>query len=219
MPTTHDERPGPSRAYHHGNLRAALVDAGYALITECGIKGFSLIDCCRRAGVSKAAPYRHFANKEALLVDIAIAGFDRFRALVAEAVGDAGPEEALRRIARRYVRFAQEHPAYVMAMFASELDRTQHPALEQAARGMFREVGATIVRCQRTGLLPDDDAIYRSLTLWLPVHGLAMVLISGTENAEPWVQRTDRLVDDLVTILVHGSAHTGRVGPAAPAPG
>ena len=104
--------------YHHGDLRAALMAAALALIDEHGVKGFTLKDAARMAGVSVAAPYRHFADKEALLRAIREEGFAGFdAALAASGEQSATAEERILELGMAYVRFAIGHPAHFRVMF------------------------------------------------------------------------------------------------------
>src|ERR1700742_3088246 len=105
---------GQRRGYHHGNLREALVVAARALIAESAPAGFTIAEAARRAGVSPAAPYRHFRDAEALLAEVALRGFDRFTERLAKA-WDGGRPEAVRAfedVGRAYLAFAREEPAY-----------------------------------------------------------------------------------------------------------
>ena len=113
----------PKRGYHHGNLREALVEATLRLIGEKGPEGFTLNEAARLAGVSPAAPYRHFAGREALLEEVAREGFIVF-ADTLEAAWDGGrpsPLESFLRMGRAYLAFAEHKPAHYVAMFESGL--------------------------------------------------------------------------------------------------
>src|ERR1700744_5211743 len=108
MPTG---RLSPKRPYHHGDLRAALLQAALKLIEEHGVKGLALSDAARLAGVSVAAPYRHFKDKEALLAEIAAEGFGMFRDALARAV-EGKPQNkpaCLVEMGVAYVEFALQH--------------------------------------------------------------------------------------------------------------
>ncbi|MGH7075777.1 MAG: TetR/AcrR family transcriptional regulator, partial [Stellaceae bacterium] len=93
------------RGYHHGNLREALVDAAVALIAELGPSGFTVAEAARRAGVSPAAPYRHFRDAEALLAEIALRGYERFGDMLAKAWNDGQPNalRAFENVGRAYL--------------------------------------------------------------------------------------------------------------------
>src|SRR5260221_568336 len=119
------------KSYHHGNLRRALLDAGLAAITEDGPERFTLRDVARRAGVSPAAPYRHFADKEALLAAVVAESAARLGEVMQAAVaGTEDPLDRFRRTGIAYVRFAAERPAHFRAM-------TNPPAVERGATFLY----------------------------------------------------------------------------------
>jgi AcrR family transcriptional regulator len=114
------------RPYHHGDLRRAIIDTTMDMLTEDGNWQFTLREVARRAGVSHAAPYRHFSDKTALLVEIALIGFDglrnALRAVQAEAEGDLATEFLA--MATAYLRFGRANPALYRLMFGGELANT-----------------------------------------------------------------------------------------------
>jgi AcrR family transcriptional regulator len=119
--------------YHHGDLRAALVDAAIALVAERGVRGFSLAEASRRLGVSAAAPYRHFADRDELLAAVAVRSLLVFAARAAtEADGDAGPRQRLAAMTHAYVRFAAEERPLFDALYSAGLDKTRYPSLQDA---------------------------------------------------------------------------------------
>src|SRR3954452_3650364 len=120
------------RGYHHGNLREALIGAALDLIREYGPAGFSFAEAARRAGVSAAAPYRHFRDKDALLTEVARQGFERFADMLAKAWNGGRPNglSALEEMGRAYLAFARDEPAYYAAMFESGVQPASDPSLE-----------------------------------------------------------------------------------------
>ena len=127
------------RSYHHGNLREALVAAALELIGEKGPAGFTFAEAARAAGVSAAAPYRHFRDREALLADVAARGFDQFAAGLEAAWnnGDPNPMQALEAVGRAYLDFARTEPAYYAAMFEAQLPPDLNRELTVAADKAF----------------------------------------------------------------------------------
>src|ERR1700744_4727903 len=107
------------RGYHHGNLREALIRAALDLIAKKGSAGFTFADAARWAGVSPAAPYRHFRDRDDLLANVALRGFEQFEAALAQAWDDGRPDPftAFHRRAKAYLAFARAEPAYYSAMF------------------------------------------------------------------------------------------------------
>ena len=117
----HKEGPGGRRGYHHGNLREALISAALELISKKGPAGFTFADAARAAGVSPAAPYRHFRDRDALMADVARRGFDAFTEALTRAWdnGRPTPRSAFERVGRAYLDFAAKEPALFSAMFES----------------------------------------------------------------------------------------------------
>src|SRR6266702_8384163 len=131
--TDHPDRQRP-KAYHHGDLRNALIEAGLELLSEGGASALDLRKVARKAGVSHAAPYRHFADKQSLIAAINEEGFHRLaeqiQSTLREVTGDA--VEQLFGIARAYVHFAQENPWLMREMFSGlTIEREAFPGLHQ----------------------------------------------------------------------------------------
>src|ERR1700681_403702 len=119
MSWSRDRGDPEKRSYHHGNLREALIRAALELIAAKGPAGFTFAEAARSAGVSPAAPYRHFRDRDALMADVARRGFERFAAELALAWdgGKPAPRAALERVGRAYLQFAEKEPALFAAMF------------------------------------------------------------------------------------------------------
>jgi len=168
--------------YHHGNLRRALIEGALHILETEGLSGLSLRAAARRAGVSEAAPYRHFADKEALLAAVAEEGFRALSAAMREARGKAGGELAarFRATGMTYVRFAVENPARFRLMFGREVaERSGHAPLRQAAEESFGMLVAGIEEGQRAGLIRDGDPRELSMAAWSMVHGFSALLVDG----------------------------------------
>ena len=144
--TWHKDGPGARRGYHHGNLREALIAAALDLISKKGAAGFTFADAARAAGVSPAAPYRHFRDRDALMADVARRGFEGFATALAGAWdgGKPSPRTAFERVGRAYLRFAEKEPALFSAMFefgpcrqrVSRAARSRRPRLHRVARSL-----------------------------------------------------------------------------------
>ncbi|MCZ8151800.1 MAG: TetR/AcrR family transcriptional regulator, partial [Rhodobacteraceae bacterium] len=121
--------------YHHGNLRQALVEAALALIAERGPSGFTLSEAAKRADVTPAAVYRHFAGRDDLIAEVARQGYDIFAALMEFAYADGQPSAlaAFEATGRAYLAFARKYPGHYMAMFESGLSFNAHPDLALVA--------------------------------------------------------------------------------------
>jgi AcrR family transcriptional regulator len=168
-------------SYHHGNLRRALIDAGLGLIEKEGATALSLREAARRAGVSTAAPYRHFPSREALLAAIAEEGFRLLGEEIRRAIAEH--DDAARRLGEAgiaYVLFAAAHPAHYNVMFSPELaDRTAHPSLEAAAADPSQLLLGAIRDYQEAGWMRSRDPGELQLAAWSSVHGLASLITSG----------------------------------------
>ncbi|MET7394283.1 TetR/AcrR family transcriptional regulator [Dactylosporangium sp. NPDC005572] len=175
------------RHYHHGDLRAALIDAAVELIAERGIRGFSVAEASRRLGVSSAAPYSHFAGRDDLLADVAIrAAGVLAAALAAHTPADLSPADRLCAAASAYVTFASGNRALFEALFGSGLDKQRHAGLEAASQPV-----TDIFMAPALALCP-DEATARDLafTVAIVAHGHATLLLDGAFGRdEPAVER------------------------------
>src|SRR6201993_5030438 len=126
------EQRRAERGYHHGNLKEALLQAALGLIAEKGAAGFTFADAARMAGVSPAAPYRHFRDRDELLSSIAQRGFEQFEAALTEPWENARPDAAtaFERVGRAYLDFARRQPAFYSAMFESGIPVDMNPTLQ-----------------------------------------------------------------------------------------
>src|SRR5271169_932890 len=142
------EQGRAERGYHHGNLKEALLQAALGLIAEKGAAGFTFADAARMAGVSPAAPYRHFRDRDELLSSIAQRGFEQFEAALAEAWDDGRPDtvSAFERVGKAYLSFARREPALYSAMFESALPADHSPALLAASERAFGIIRAAAER-------------------------------------------------------------------------
>jgi AcrR family transcriptional regulator len=169
---------GPRRRYHHGDLKAALVGAAIELIAERGVRDFSLAEVSRRLGVTVAAPYRHFADRDELLAAVAAAAFVTLGDSVAANVTDGDPPaRRLASMAGAYVRFAAVNRGLFEVLFGSGIDKERFPEVRQAAE----PASAMLTSC--VGLICGDDlALATALTdaVAASAHGYATLLLDGT---------------------------------------
>lgn len=182
-----------SRSYHHGDLRNALRIAAREILEEDGLGALSLRAVARRAGVSHAAPYRHFPNHEALLVELAIDGFAELRSEIASAGSRPGSvPDRVSDIGVAYTRFAAKRPSLARLMFGPQLpNRDSFPELAAASDAIGSEIGSAL----------GDPAL--GLAVWAAVHGLAMLIL---ENVIDLGQRRSGLdiVPSRAAILLRG---------------
>ncbi len=166
--------------YHHGNLKQALTDAALRLVQEKGPKGFTLREVARRAGVSAAAPYRHFADKSQLLAAAAAQGFVQLHETLNNTASTTTDlSEQVLAMGRAYVRWAITHPDYYQVMFGSELDKTKSPEVLAAGVRAFDDLLDTIARCQEAHLLPAGDPRAIAGPIWSLLHGVSMLTIGS----------------------------------------
>ncbi|BDU07018.1 TetR/AcrR family transcriptional regulator [Nocardia cyriacigeorgica] len=168
-------------SYHHGALREALLAACLRLIETEGIAAVSLRRVAREAGVSSGAPYHHFADRAALLADLATQGFRLLGAEVTVARDSAPtPLAGLTAIADAYVRFARDNPGYFRLMFRPELSQPEkHPETRAAGEAAFAVLSETVADCVAAGELPAGRADAIAVTLWGLAHGLASLWLDG----------------------------------------
>jgi AcrR family transcriptional regulator len=166
--------------YHHGDLKRALTEAALELVTEKGPKGFTLREVARRAGVSAAAPYRHFSDKAQLLGAVATQGFIQLHETLSAATDEkADLTRQVLDMGRAYVRWAVTHPDYYQVMFGSELDKSDKPELLTAGARAFDDLLDAIVRCQKARLVPTGDPREIAGPTWSLLHGISMLTIGS----------------------------------------
>jgi AcrR family transcriptional regulator len=167
-------------AYHHGDLRAALIRAALELVEEAGPDGFTLREAARKVGVTHTAPYRHFADKDALLVAAAEEGFEGMRARMLErTAGVERGSDRLQQIGIAYVEYAVAHPSHFRVMHSTKADESADPDFNACKGRTFGLLLQAIAACQAEGSLPPGPPGRFALTAWAAVHGLAELLISG----------------------------------------
>jgi len=179
-------RPARRKAYHHGDLRRALVDAAIELVRDRGPDGFTLREAARRVGVSQTAPYRHFATKDALLAAVAEQGFLDLHRRLSEAAETAGTEPRLRLRAQGLAAFQSYvgDPARFRVMFGRVSSRKdRYPALADAWRRVNALLFESLVACQRAGEIREGDPLELGLTIAAMTHGLASLVVDGQLGA------------------------------------
>ncbi len=168
--------------YHHGDARNALLRAAADLLEQTGAAGLALRQLAERAGLSRQAPYNHFADKETLLAELARNGFERLgRDMEEVRRSRAKPVLRLARAAESYIAFAESSPALFRLMFSKELvDLSRHPAAQAAASASFGHLAAIV-----SALTSPETVADLSLVAWSLVHGYATLCIeTGLEGPE-----------------------------------
>ncbi len=182
MGRTKKPKPESPSAYHHGDLREALVQAGIEILEEKGLEALTLRETARRAGVSHAAPYHHFADKHALLAGVAHRGFEILRnEMAARTIGADSASNGLRGFGIGYAAFAEHHPSLFRLMYSQQRFTPDAQGEEdRATTGVYPEMIDGI--CQATGCTP-DEARFVGVLLWSTMHGLAMLWQEGQLQA------------------------------------
>ena len=196
-----------SRGYHHGNLREALIRAALELIAEKGPAGFTFADAARWAGVSPAAPYRHFRDRDELLADVARRGFEQFAGAL-EAAWDGGrpdPMTAFERTGKAYLAFARTEPSYYSAMFEAGVPLEASPELTAAgdrAFAVIRAASERLIEQVPPGKRP--PALMMALHIWSMSHGIASLFGRGDAGRRKLPMSAEELLEAGVLVYLRG---------------
>jgi AcrR family transcriptional regulator len=201
------------RGYHHGNLREALVEAALSLIAESGPAGFTISEAARRAGVSPAAPYRHFRDADALLAEVALRGFERLAEGLTTAWNGGRPDAAtaFERLGRAYLGFARDEPAYYAAMFETRVAAEDYPALTVAGDRAFRVLREAAE--QVTASLPKEKrppSLMMALHIWALSHGIASLFCRPDRARRKLPMSAEELLEAGVLLYLQGLGIGGR---------
>jgi AcrR family transcriptional regulator len=204
--------PGKQGRYHHGDLRAALIDTAIELIGERGVRGFSLTEASRRLGVAGSAPYAHFADRDELLAAVAVRAHELLYAALVPAIQPAQAHaERLAAMAAAYVRFAAAHKPLFEVIYEAGLDKARYPAMEAAER----PVTGAFLGCVRE-LTGGGEGAVKDLAVAVEAtaHGHAALLLEGDfgDTSEAVAEAADRAAR--ATLALVESRHLLR-GPAA----
>jgi AcrR family transcriptional regulator len=207
MWTRHGGGRGGHRGYHHGNLKEALIRAALELIREKGPAGFTFAEAARWAGVSPAAPYRHFRDRDELLASVALRGFEQFEQALARAFDDGRPDvfAAFERLGKAYLEFARAEPAYYSAMFEAGVPLDTIPELRAAGdraftvlRGACEKLIATMPAATR------PPALMMALHIWALSHGIASLFGRGDAARRTLPMSSEELFEAGVLIYLQG---------------
>jgi AcrR family transcriptional regulator len=207
------------RGYHHGNLKEALLQAALDLIAKKGPAGFTFADAARLAGVSPAAPYRHFRDRDELMSSIAQRGFEQFEAMLTAAWDDGRPETvtAFERVGKAYLAFAREEPAFYSAMFESGLPIDSSPTLQAASERAFAVIRAAAERLAALAPpgQPRPPAMMMALHIWSMSHGVASLFARGDSARRKLPMSAEDLLEAEVLIYLRGLGFPADRRPAA----
>ena len=198
--------------YHHGNLKEALVRAALELIAEKGPAGFTFADAARWAGVSPAAPYRHYRDRDALLADVARRGFEAFADALTRAWDEGRPDvlSAFDRLGRAYLQFAKSEAAFYSAMFEAGVAVDSDPDLRAASerafsvlRGASEKLVALVPATQR------PPALMVALHVWSMTHGIASLFGRGDAARRTVPMAPEELLEAEVLVYLRGLGISG----------
>ena len=204
--TRQDDRRG-RRGYHHGNLREALIEAARQLMAEHGPEGVTLSEAARMAGVSPAAPYRHFKDRANLVAALAVEGFTHFADALEKAWnnGAGGPLTSLNRVGYAYVEFARRQPAFYTAMFESGIDHGSEPELSHQSNrafGVLRDAAAAM-----HATLPEArraPPLMMALHIWTMAHGISSLFLRGDTARRNLPVTPEDLLESGILIYLDG---------------
>ncbi len=200
------ERDEP-RAYHHGNLREALIRAALELIAKNGPAGFTFAEAARYAGVSPAAPYRHFRDRDELMAQVALRGFEQFEAALARAWDDGRPDPfaALDRLGKAYLEFARNQPALYSAMFEAGIPIGADPGLRGASDRAFAVLRAAAEKlCAAMPPVGRPPALMVALHIWSMAHGIAALFGRGDGARRALPMSAAELLEAEVLVYLNG---------------
>jgi len=206
------------RGYHHGNLKEALIRAALELIAQKGPSGFTFAEAARWAGVSAAAPYRHFRDRDDLLADVALRGYQQFAQRLDHAWADGRPDPrtAFERLGRAYLNFARNEPAYYSAMFEAGISLDTNAALREAGERAFGVLRHAVEHLIAT--MPPESrppALMMALHVWSLAHGIASLFGRGDAGRRALPMAPEDLLEAAILIYLRGLEANGAAAPAS----
>ena len=217
MTWSKEEKDGP-RGYHHGNLKEALLRAALELIAQKGPAGFTFAEAARWAGVSPAAPYRHFRDRDELLANVALRGFRQFEEALARAWDEGRPDVffALDRLGRAYLDFARSEPAYYSAMFEAGIPLADNHELREAGDRAFAVLRSAAEKlCAQVPARDRPPTLMVALHIWAMAHGIASLFGRGDAARRALPIAAEELLEAQMLIYLRGLGVA--VAKAAPA--
>ena len=206
MSWSKEDKESP-RGYHHGNLKEALLRAALELIAQKGPAGFTFAEAARWAGVSPAAPYRHFRDRDELLSNVALRGFRQFEMALAKAWNDGEPDvfTAFDRLGTAYLDFARSEPAYYSAMFEAGIPLSDNVELREAGDRAFAVLrGAAEKICAQMPQSGRPPALMVALHIWAMAHGIASLFGRGDAARRTLPMSARELLEAEMLIYLRG---------------
>jgi AcrR family transcriptional regulator len=192
-------------SYHHGDLQNTLIEETIRIIAEEGVESVTLRALSKRLGVSRTAPYRHFADKTQLLSRVATIGFERFREHLQQAYQQHNGDvlQRFRQMGRGYIHFALQNPSYYKLMFSEPmLAENRSPELEAASNASFEQLVNILQQCQQAGLLKKDDIELQAIFIWSNLHGFCSLILQGHLPLDQ--QQQDGVVSFIEAAILQG---------------
>jgi len=206
MSWSKEDRDAP-RGYHHGNLKEALLRAALELIAQKGPAGFTFAEAARWAGVSPAAPYRHFRDRDELLASVALRGFKQFEAALSRAWDDGRPDTftAFDRLGKAYLHFARTEPAYYSAMFEAGIPLADNRELCEVGDRAFAVLRAAAEKlCGQVPTRTRPPALMVALHIWATTHGIASLFGRGDAARRSLPMSPEELLEAEMLIYLRG---------------
>jgi len=174
-------KPKERGRYHHGDLRRSLMDAALELVQERGPHGFTMREAARRAGVSSGAPYKHFADRDALMRELLIEGWDKMnQAMEAQMAAEENPTQRFRAMGIAHVVFAVRHPAYFRVMNTPEFsDPSRDPRIAERFESSQGWMVGLLEEARRRGEIANHEPLVMVLAGQCLTYGLARMFVDG----------------------------------------
>ena len=199
--TTHGKRG----KYHHGDLRAALIKSALSLIQDKGLDALTLRAAARQAGVSHAAPYRHYRDKEALLAAVVEACFiELLETLEAARSEHDDPLERLKSLAVAYIEYAITNRAQFKVMFGPAVkNKTDYPSLVEVTDRTFELLTSTTRACQESGVISEGNTLRIAVSAWSMIHGLTALYLDRQLEVVGFEQDDPKHLAEMVLTSLH----------------
>jgi AcrR family transcriptional regulator len=171
-----------SNHYHHGDLKNALIEAGIDILSKEGVQGLTLRKVARKVGVSHAAPYAHFTDKQALIAAIATEGYTKLYQELAKAAASCpdDPAQRLIEVAWAYVQFATNKPDHFKVTFSGIVEQeADYPEYVEQSKKSLTLVTELVSDCQQAGLLKSNDIELLAVSIWAAIHGFIFLLLGN----------------------------------------
>lgn len=199
------ERRKKQKEYHHGDLRRAVLKAAFAQVAQRGLRELTLREVARKIGVTHAAPYHHFKDRDALLDAMAEEAFAELDRAMEDSKRDvSAPDDQLHALGRAYINFAQNRPERIEVMFR-RAGKSGDKFESKVGRGAFQHLVDAVAACQAQGLAPAGDPLDIALSAWSLVHGFSALWVEGPlADMEPYRGRFEALRERMLSDFIAG---------------